>query len=106
MLLLRYQVHVRETSSIHHHHPIHLFSELGLAGGVFTRDLACAHRVAARLQCGSVYVNSYNAYPPGIPFGGYKQSGFGRENSLDTLLSYTQLKAVYVEGARLPEPFP
>ncbi|OON15922.1 betaine-aldehyde dehydrogenase domain protein, partial [Opisthorchis viverrini] len=81
-------------------------SELGLAGGVFTQNLSTAHRIAALLECGSVYVNSYNVYPPGIPFGGYKQSGFGRENSLDTLHSYTQLKAVYVEGGKLPHPFP
>uniref|UniRef100_A0A183ARR1 Aldedh domain-containing protein n=1 Tax=Echinostoma caproni TaxID=27848 RepID=A0A183ARR1_9TREM len=81
-------------------------SELGLAGGVFTQNLATAHRIAAQLQCGSVYVNSFNYYPPGIPFGGYKQSGFGRENGIDTLLAYTQLKAVYVEGGQLPDPFP
>ncbi|TGZ68589.1 hypothetical protein CRM22_004193 [Opisthorchis felineus] len=81
-------------------------SELGLAGGVFTQNLSAAHRIAALLECGSVYVNSYNVYPPGIPFGGYKQSGFGRENSMDTLHSYTQLKAVYVEGGKLPHPFP
>ncbi|TPP64638.1 Betaine aldehyde dehydrogenase [Fasciola gigantica] len=81
-------------------------SKLGLAGGVFTKDLATAHRIAAQLQCGSVYVNSFNYYPPGIPFGGYKQSGFGRENSFDSVLAHTQLKAVYVEGGKLPEPFP
>ncbi|KAF6768065.1 hypothetical protein AHF37_08327 [Paragonimus kellicotti] len=81
-------------------------SDLGLAGGVFSNDLSTAHRIASQLECGSVYVNSYNIYPPGIPFGGYKQSGFGRENSLETLLSYTQIKAVYVEGGSLPDPFP
>ncbi|KAF7255675.1 hypothetical protein EG68_06979 [Paragonimus skrjabini miyazakii] len=81
-------------------------SDLGLAGGVFSNDLSTAHRIASQLECGSVYVNSYNVYPPGIPFGGYKQSGFGRENSLETLLSYTQIKAVYVEGGSLPDPFP
>ncbi|THD22496.1 Betaine-aldehyde dehydrogenase [Fasciola hepatica] len=81
-------------------------SKLGLAGGVFTKDLATAHRIAAQLQCGSVYVNSFNYYPPGIPFGGYKQSGFGRENSFDSVLAHTQLKAVYIEGGKLPEPFP
>ncbi|KAA3672880.1 aldehyde dehydrogenase family 9 member A1 [Paragonimus westermani] len=81
-------------------------SDLGLAGGVFSNDLSTAHRVASQLECGTVYVNSYNIYPPGIPFGGYKQSGFGRENSLETLLSYTQIKAVYVEGGPLPDPFP
>ncbi|TNN20831.1 Aldehyde dehydrogenase family 9 member A1-A isoform 2 [Schistosoma japonicum] len=81
-------------------------SEFGLAGGVFTQNLATAHRIAQELQCGSVYINSYNVYPPGIPFGGYKLSGFGRENSVDTLLAYSQLKSVYVEGGSLPYPFP
>lgn len=81
-------------------------SDFGLAGGVFTRDLRTAHRISAELECGTVYVNTYNVYPPGIPFGGYKQSGYGRENSFDTLLSYTQLKSVYIEGGSLPNPFP
>ncbi|CAH8433831.1 unnamed protein product [Heterobilharzia americana] len=80
-------------------------SEFGLAGGVFTQNLTTAHRIASKLQCGSVYVNSYNVYPPGIPFGGYKLSGFGRENSVDTLMAYSQLKAIYVEGGSLPFPF-
>ncbi|CAH8829350.1 unnamed protein product [Trichobilharzia szidati] len=81
-------------------------SEFGLAGGVFTQNLTTAHRIASQLQCGSVYINSFNVYPPGIPFGGYKASGFGRENSFDTLLAYSQLKSVYVEGGSLPDPFP
>ncbi|CAH8465774.1 unnamed protein product [Schistosoma bovis] len=81
-------------------------SEFGLAGGVFTQNLATAHRIASQLQCGSIYINSYNVYPPGIPFGGYKLSGFGRENSFDTLMAYSQLKSIYVEGGSLPYPFP
>lgn len=72
-------------------------TEFGLAGGVFTRDLARAHRVAAALQSGSVYVNNYNVFCPGVSFGGYKKSGIGRENGPDAFHHYTQVKSVYVE---------
>ena len=69
----------------------------GLAAGVFTRDLARAHRVVAALQAGVCWVNNYNITPVEIPFGGMKQSGIGRENGLVTIGHYTQLKSVYVE---------
>ncbi|XP_071102502.1 4-trimethylaminobutyraldehyde dehydrogenase-like [Haliotis cracherodii] len=72
-------------------------TEFGLAGGVFTRDLCRAHRVAAGMEAGSLYVNNYNIYPVGVPFGGYKKSGIGRENGRDTLDYYSQIKSVYVE---------
>ncbi|XP_046555608.1 4-trimethylaminobutyraldehyde dehydrogenase-like [Haliotis rubra] len=72
-------------------------TEFGLAGGVFTRDLSRAHRVAAGMEAGSLYVNNYNIYPVGVPFGGYKKSGIGRENGRDTLDYYSQIKSVYVE---------
>jgi len=72
-------------------------TSFGLAGGVFTRDLARGHRVAAALEAGSVWINNYNVYPPDMPFGGYKKSGIGRENGLAVLEHYTQLKSVYVE---------
>ncbi len=62
--------------------------------------------MAAKLQAGSIYINNYNVYPPGIPFGGFKASGFGRENGLETLEHYTQTKAVYVEGGQIELPFP
>ncbi|GAB1605614.1 4-trimethylaminobutyraldehyde dehydrogenase-like [Argonauta hians] len=71
----------------------------GLAGGIFTKDLQQAHRVAGRLECGSIYVNNYNVYITGMPFGGYKMSGIGHENAAVTLNYYTQLKSVYVEMA-------
>ncbi|GAB6032680.1 4-trimethylaminobutyraldehyde dehydrogenase [Chamberlinius hualienensis] len=71
-------------------------THFGLAGGVLTDDISRAHRVAAELQCGNVWINNYNVYPPELPFGGYKMSGFGRENGLAVIDSYTQLKAVYV----------
>ena len=53
--------------------------------------------MAARLQAGVVWLNTYNVTPPELPFGGYKQSGIGRENGLAVIEHYTQLKTVYVE---------
>jgi betaine-aldehyde dehydrogenase len=72
-------------------------TEFGLAAGVFTRDLDRAHRVVAGLQAGICWINSYNLTPIEVPFGGYKQSGYGRENSEWAIQHYTQLKTVYVE---------
>jgi betaine-aldehyde dehydrogenase len=77
----------------------------GLAAGVFTRDLARAHRVVARLQAGICWINNYNITPVEIPFGGTKQSGVGRENGLVTIEHYTQLKSVYVEMGDVACPY-
>lgn len=77
----------------------------GLAAGVFTQELARAHRVAAALEVGTCWINNYNLSPIEIPFGGYKQSGLGRENSLVTIEHYTQLKSVYVELGDVEAPF-
>ncbi len=77
----------------------------GLAAGVFTRDVQRAHRVVARLEAGTIWINNYNITPVEIPFGGYKQSGIGRENSLTTINHYTQLKTVYVEGGDVIAPY-
>ncbi|MSU90950.1 betaine-aldehyde dehydrogenase [Rhodobacteraceae bacterium 2CG4] len=71
-------------------------TEFGLAAGVFTRDLARAHRVVARLQAGTCWINAYNLTPVEMPFGGMKQSGFGRENGRAAIEHYSQLKSVYV----------
>ena len=67
----------------------------GLSGAVFTRDFARAHRVADAIEAGIVWINDYNITPPGIPFGGYKQSGLGRENGLAAIEYYTQVKTIY-----------
>ncbi len=72
-------------------------TEFGLAAGVFTRDLTRAHRVAAELQAGIVWVNNYNVTPIEMPFGGSKGSGIGRENGWAAIDFYTERKSVYVE---------
>jgi betaine-aldehyde dehydrogenase len=72
-------------------------TRFGLAAGVFTRDLARAHRVAAQLKVGLCWINNYNITPVEVPFGGARESGIGHENSLVALEHYTQLKTVYVE---------
>ena len=69
----------------------------GLAAGVFTNDIKRGHRVIHQLQAGTCWINNYNITPIELPFGGYKQSGLGRENSLAAIQQYTQLKSVYVE---------
>uniref|UniRef100_A0AC34Q610 Aldehyde dehydrogenase domain-containing protein n=1 Tax=Panagrolaimus sp. JU765 TaxID=591449 RepID=A0AC34Q610_9BILA len=68
----------------------------GLAAGLYTKCLRQAHRVAAQLQAGTIYINSYNDTEVYVPFGGYKNSGHGRENCIETLHSYSQVKAIYV----------
>jgi aldehyde dehydrogenase (NAD+) len=72
-------------------------SQYGLAAGVWTRDIKKAHYVAKKLQAGTVWVNTYNIYDTAAPFGGYKQSGFGREMSAHALEHYTQIKTVWVD---------
>jgi len=69
----------------------------GLAAAVWTRDIKKAHYVARRLQAGTVWINTYNVYDAGLPFGGYKQSGFGREMGMHALEHYTQIKSVFVD---------
>jgi aldehyde dehydrogenase (NAD+)/phenylacetaldehyde dehydrogenase len=71
-------------------------SEFGLAAGVWTSDIKRAHRLARLLKAGTVWINCYNLFDVGSPYGGYKQSGFGRENGQEVLDSYTQTKAVWV----------
>src|SRR5687767_5529744 len=72
-------------------------SPYGLAAGVWTRDIKKAHYVARKLQAGTVWINTYNVYDTAAPFGGYKQSGFGREMSAHALEHYTQVKSVWVD---------
>jgi phenylacetaldehyde dehydrogenase len=69
-------------------------SEYGLAAAVWTRDISKAHRMAEQLRAGTVWINCYNVFDAAMPFGGYKQSGWGREMGHDVLNLYTQTKAV------------
>jgi phenylacetaldehyde dehydrogenase len=66
----------------------------GLAAGVYSRDLARAHRIANRLRAGTVWVNCYNIFDAALPFGGYKQSGWGREMGHAVLNNYLETKAI------------
>lgn len=77
----------------------------GLAAGVFTRDLARGHRVAAALQAGTTWINAYNLTPVEAPFGGVKLSGIGRENSAAAIEHYSQLKSVYVGMGGVDAPY-
>jgi len=72
-------------------------TEYGLAAGIWTRDIKRAHRVASRLQAGTVWINTYRRLHCSIPFGGYKASGFGRESGEEVLDAFTQTKAVWVD---------
>jgi betaine-aldehyde dehydrogenase len=80
-------------------------TEFGLAAGVFTNDLTRAHRVIARLQAGTCWINHYNVTPIELPFGGVKLSGLGRENGRAALEHYTQLKSVYVAMGDVEAPY-
>ena len=77
----------------------------GLAAGVFTQDIQTAHRVIAQLQAGICWINAWGDSPAEMPVGGYKQSGVGRENGIETLAQYTQTKAVYVGMGKIDAPF-
>jgi len=80
-------------------------THFGLAAGVFTRDLARAHRVVSRLEAGTCWINNYNLTPIELPFGGNKQSGLGRENGWAAVHAYTQEKSVYVELGDVDCPY-
>ena len=68
----------------------------GLSAGIWTKDIKKAHRLAKELKAGTVWINCYNAFDTASPFGGYKQSGFGRELGQYAVELYTQVKSVWV----------
>ncbi len=78
---------------------------MGLSAGVFTKDVQRAHRVIAELKAGTCWINNYNITPSEMPFGGYKQSGIGRENGRAAVEHYTQIKSVYVELGDVEAPY-
>jgi betaine-aldehyde dehydrogenase len=80
-------------------------TEFGLSAGIFTKDLARGHRVIAQLEAGTCWINTYNITPIELPFGGYKMSGLGRENSRAALDHYTQIKSVYVALTDIEAPY-
>jgi betaine-aldehyde dehydrogenase len=80
-------------------------TEFGLSAGVFTRDIARGHRVIGQLKAGSCWINNYNLAPSEIAFGGFRKSGIGRENSIEALRVYSQLKTIYVETGDVASPY-
>jgi acyl-CoA reductase-like NAD-dependent aldehyde dehydrogenase len=72
-------------------------TEYGLAAGVWTRDLARAHRASQRLDAGTVWVNTYLRVDPGVSYGGVKQSGFGRNLGMTSIDELTRLKSVWLD---------
>jgi aldehyde dehydrogenase (NAD+) len=71
-------------------------TEYGLAAGVHTQDISKAHYVAENLHAGTVWINCYNSFHEAVPFGGFNQSGFGKEMGKDGLDNYIQTKAVRI----------
>ncbi len=82
-------------------------SAYGLGSGVFTRDLARAHRVSGRLRVGICWVNTYRAISPIAPFGGFGQSGYGREAGMQSILDYTRTRTTWIDttGEPMANPF-
>jgi len=80
-------------------------TEFGLSAGVFTNDLNRGHRVIAKLEAGTCWLNTYNITPIELPFGGHKRSGLGRENGRAAIEHYTQLKSVYVALGDVDAPY-
>ncbi|WP_419913293.1 betaine-aldehyde dehydrogenase [Hoeflea sp.] len=80
-------------------------TEFGLSAGVFTSDLTRGHRVIAEIKAGSCWINTYNLAPVEAPFGGYKRSGVGRENSRAAIEYYSQIKSVYVASGPVDSPY-
>ena len=82
-------------------------TEYGLAAGIWTTNLARAHRVAARIEAGTVWVNTYRAMSPMSPRQGFKSSGVGIEHGTETMKEYTRLKSVWINTSEEPvaDPF-
>jgi (Z)-2-((N-methylformamido)methylene)-5-hydroxybutyrolactone dehydrogenase len=82
-------------------------TQYGLASGVFTQNLARAHRMSSGIRAGVVWINTYRAISPMVPFGGYGLSGYGREGGAESILDYTRTKSVWLRTSDdpIPDPF-
>lgn len=81
-------------------------NEFGLALGIWTQSIQLAHRVAAKISSGMVWINNYRKVSCAAPFGGFKSSGYGRENGWEAINDFTQVKTVWVDlGNEIPDPF-
>ena len=85
---------------------IHQRNGYGLAAGVWTRDTARGIRLAERIDAGTVYLNTYRGVSALSPVGGYKHSGYGRENGVEAIKEFLQVKSVWVGLGPVPNPFP
>src|SRR5262249_53381568 len=82
--------------------PVANDTNYGLAAGVFTRDISKAHRTAKRLRAGTVWINTYHVFDAAMPFGGYKESGWGREMGSQVLNNYLETKSAVPARGRGP----
>jgi len=81
-------------------------TEYGLAAGVWTRDIRRAHRLAKQIRAGTIWINTYRALSYASPFGGFRSSGYGKENGIEAVREYTQVKSVWVEiSGQARDPF-
>ena len=81
-------------------------SEFGLAAGIWTNDVKRSHRMARAIESGIVWINTYRTSTPNSPFGGFKNSGIGRENGIDAIYDYMQTKSVIMElSDEISDPF-
>jgi (Z)-2-((N-methylformamido)methylene)-5-hydroxybutyrolactone dehydrogenase len=88
------------------HHTMADDVKYGLAAGVWTNDIRRARRVSAALRVGTVWVNNYRTIHWQVPFGGVKASGYGRENGLDAIIDFSQVKTVVTDfGTITADPF-
>ena len=77
-------------------------TKFGLGAGVFTENLARAHRVSSKIRSGILWINTYRAISPIAPFGGFGHSGFGREAGIEAVLDYTRTKTVWINTSKQP----
>ena len=77
-------------------------SKFGLGSGIFTQNIARAHRVSSKIKAGVCWINTYRAISPIAPFGGYNQSGYGREAGIDAIYDYTRTKTTWINTSDEP----